>query len=53
MTVRTRGDNEPSDPQNELDIGFDIDANKDEPTADRDVGNPAEAAESLADVLVE
>ena len=53
VTVRTRGDNEPSDPQNELDIGFDIDAKKDEPTADRDVQNPAEAAESLADVLVE
>ena len=53
VTVRTRGDNEPSDSQNELDIGFDIDAKKDEPTADRDVQNPAEAAESLADVLVE
>ena len=51
-TVRTRGENEPSD-ENELDIGFDIDA-KSEPThADRDVGNPAEATESLADVLVE
>ena len=51
-TVRTRGENEPSD-ENELDIGFDIDA-KSEPThADRDVGNPAEATQSLADVLVE